>query len=164
LTFETWDQSTDESSVWAANLDTGDMSLIGTSMFVAVPSYTGDDGAIVYTLDDAAVGFSTNSGGSLVVQDVEADRITPTGELQLWLEDAAYGVVYRRGAFDTTPLAECEDGIDNDGDELTDFPANPGCESADDPLEVPEPAAALLQLAALAILALLRRRGRGERL
>ena len=30
------------------------------------------------------------------------------------------------------PLAQCEDGIDNDGDNLIDFPADPGCTSTND--------------------------------
>ncbi|WP_313918764.1 Ig domain-containing protein [Tahibacter sp.] len=36
-----------------------------------------------------------------------------------------------------TPI-ECSDGLDNDGDGLIDFPADPGCRSADDALEAPQ--------------------------
>ncbi len=36
-----------------------------------------------------------------------------------------------------TPI-ECADGIDNDGDGLIDFPADPGCRSASDALEAPQ--------------------------
>jgi hypothetical protein len=34
-------------------------------------------------------------------------------------------------------VAACSDGVDNDGDEVTDFPADPGCRSPDAPLEDP---------------------------
>lgn len=34
---------------------------------------------------------------------------------------------------------QCRDGIDNDGDGLTDFPADPGCANADDNAEAPNP-------------------------
>jgi hypothetical protein len=41
-----------------------------------------------------------------------------------------------------TPLPQCSDGVDNNDpeDALVDFPADPGCESADDPSEVDDPA------------------------
>ena len=159
LTFEVVDDQTGRSTVYASNLETGALQAIGESTVNTVPSYAGDDSAIVYTLDDGAVGGGpTNSGSSLVSQPVANDRITPTGNPTLWVQDAGYGVVYRRGAFDTTPLGECEDGVDNDGDGDIDFPADLGCTSADDPLEVPEPTALVLQLAALGTLAGLRRR------
>jgi hypothetical protein len=38
-------------------------------------------------------------------------------------------------------VAQCEDGIDNDGDTLIDFPADPGCSSASDDDETDPPAA-----------------------
>ena len=159
LTFEAMDDQTGVSTVFASNLETGDLGEIGQTRSRAVPSYTGDDSAIVYALDDAAAGLgATDTGSSLFSQGVGSDRLTPVGERSLWLENASFGVVYRRGSFDPTPLGECEDGIDNDGDALIDFPADPGCESLQDPLEVPEPAAVGLQLAALLTLAELRRR------
>jgi hypothetical protein len=34
-----------------------------------------------------------------------------------------------------TPLPECSDGVDNDGDFLIDFPGDPGCETAEDDSE-----------------------------
>jgi hypothetical protein len=39
----------------------------------------------------------------------------------------------------TEPKTQCSDGIDNDGDEWTDFPNDPGCESAQDNDEFNEP-------------------------
>lgn len=38
------------------------------------------------------------------------------------------------------PLAQCSDGTDNDADGLTDYPADPGCQSAQDTTEAPNPA------------------------
>lgn len=37
------------------------------------------------------------------------------------------------------PAAQCEDGVDNDGDGLVDFPADPGCTGASDDTEAPNP-------------------------
>ncbi|PIR83985.1 hypothetical protein COU18_01085 [Candidatus Kaiserbacteria bacterium CG10_big_fil_rev_8_21_14_0_10_51_14] len=37
------------------------------------------------------------------------------------------------------PPPQCSDGIDNDGDGLIDFPADPGCTSGDDDTEAPNP-------------------------
>ncbi|MFB9726361.1 choice-of-anchor P family protein [Haloechinothrix salitolerans] len=34
---------------------------------------------------------------------------------------------------------ECSDGVDNDGDKKTDFPEDPGCDSAEDDSEAPNP-------------------------
>jgi hypothetical protein len=37
------------------------------------------------------------------------------------------------------PAAQCSDGIDNDGDGFVDYPADPGCTSASDTTESPDP-------------------------
>ncbi|ALV42389.1 hypothetical protein AU252_15555 [Pseudarthrobacter sulfonivorans] len=37
-------------------------------------------------------------------------------------------------------LAQCSDGTDNDADGMTDYPADPGCQSAQDATESPNPA------------------------
>ena len=46
------------------------------------------------------------------------------------------------------PLAQCSDGIDNDADGLIDFPADPGCATADDFIEVNPPAPTCVMYAA----------------
>lgn len=51
------------------------------------------------------------------------------GGTRLWVEDLGYVPVEASG------LAQCSDGIDNDGDGVTDFPADPGCAFADDDTE-----------------------------
>lgn len=43
----------------------------------------------------------------------------------------------------TPPAAACEDGVDNDGDGRTDFPADPGCRSAADVDELDAPICAV---------------------
>ena len=40
---------------------------------------------------------------------------------------------------DSTPAPQCDDGRDNDGDGKRDHPADPGCESATDDSESPDP-------------------------
>lgn len=55
-------------------------------------------------------------------------------------------------------LPACSDGTDNDGDGLIDFPADPGCEDANDVIEVPEPSTWLGLLAGCGLLAALARR------
>ena len=59
-------------------------------------------------------------------QDVWQDKITLLGQLM-------------DGSTNPPPTPECSDGIDNDGDNLTDFPDDPGCENADDNNEFNQP-------------------------
>jgi len=42
------------------------------------------------------------------------------------------GTTHERFECDSGPPAVCSDGIDNDGNGLTDFPADPGCSSRED--------------------------------
>ena len=46
------------------------------------------------------------------------------------------GTTEQRFVCDNAPPAACSDGIDNDGNGLTDFPADPGCLSPEDEFEV----------------------------
>jgi hypothetical protein len=84
--------------VVAVNLSTGEAREIAVlqsqEFFVGIPTYTGDDAAVVYTQadDDTALGLS-------LFRQVVDDRLAPKGTPTLWLSDAAYGVVYRRGTF-----------------------------------------------------------------
>ncbi|MCU1348266.1 MAG: Thermolysin [Acidobacteria bacterium] len=95
LTFETFDVVTGISRVISANLDTADAYVVAQESGVdAAPSYTGDDRAIVY-----AVPAPNESGASLAIVPVAADHITPAGAPSLWLVNAAFPTVYRRGAY-----------------------------------------------------------------
>jgi len=53
---------------------------------------------------------------------IVGEGVDPAGNPQAWLA--------------RLPRLDCADGVDNDGDGLTDYPADPGCSSASDPNEV----------------------------
>jgi len=55
------------------------------------------------------------------------------GNGQLLLVQANQGTVHR-----IVPARPCDDGLDNDGDGLTDFPADPGCKDATGLREEPQ--------------------------
>ena len=60
LSYSAYDADTDKSTLYARNLDTGQVSVVGETGRFAIPSYTGDDRAIVYPKSDA-----TSTGHSL---------------------------------------------------------------------------------------------------
>jgi len=95
LTFDAVSDATGQSTIVAANLNTGELSEIATVDGLGVPGYTGDDAAIVFSQEDARV----NTGFSLVRQPLASDRISPVGEPALWLEDGDAATIYRRGIF-----------------------------------------------------------------
>ena len=101
MAFDLNETETGETSVYAANLISGDFKIIGTvDGAYTAPGYTGDDGAIVYAHPDPGV----PTGFSLVRQPLADDRISPAGGPTSYLPDAEFGVIYRRGAFaGTTP-------------------------------------------------------------
>ena len=71
-----------------------------------------------------------------------------------------------RGATRATDLGEhaptlpCDDGIDNDGDGLIDYPNDPGCAGPSGPTELPEPSGWLMLIAGTGFLSALYRRRR----
>src|SRR6185295_17001766 len=96
LTFEAYDPETDGVTVYAANLDTGDVNSIGSDHSIPTsPSYTGDDRAIVYAITAAG----NETGGDLMKQPLAADHRTPSGARSLWLGAAVYPAMYRRGPY-----------------------------------------------------------------
>ncbi len=96
LTFEAKDQTTNVSTVYTANLSNGDTVKVGQiDSGYAVPGFNGDDSTILYSRPDS----SMNSGSSLYVQKLASDHITPAGSTEFSLEDADFGVFYRRGTF-----------------------------------------------------------------
>ena len=93
LTFDVFDEYRNQSAVHIANLHTGELSPIATvEDGFGVPGFTGDDAALVFSQRDPIV--STNF--SLVRQPLEADQMTPRGQPSIWLENAHFGVIYRR--------------------------------------------------------------------
>jgi bacillolysin len=95
LTFELRDSVTGDVIIAAANLDRGEVKTIGrTNGVLAVPSYTGDDRGIVYS-----VAAATPTKTSLFVQALGTDSITPVGSPSIWLQDGGNATIYRRGTF-----------------------------------------------------------------
>ena len=93
LTFDVFDEARNQSTVYAADLNTGETTPIATvAGDFSVPGYIGDDSALVFTQRDPSV----SSGFSLFRQPLAADHITPQGIPSIWLRDADFGVVYRR--------------------------------------------------------------------
>ena len=93
LTFDVFDEARNQSTVYAADLNTGETAPIATvAGDFSVPGYTGDDAAIVFTQRDPSI----SSGFSLFRQPLAADHITPQGTPSIWLRDADFGVIYRR--------------------------------------------------------------------
>ena len=94
LTFDVFDETRNQSTVYTAKLSTGDMEKIATvEGGFGVPGYTGDDTALVYSQRDPSV----SPWVFLVRQPLDADRLTPIqGRSSMWLENAEMGVIYRR--------------------------------------------------------------------
>ncbi len=94
LTFDVFDETRNQSTVYTANLRTGEMEHIATvEGGFGTPVYTGDDTALVYSQYDPRVSI----GSSLVRQPLDPDRrLTKEGQSSLWLENAEFGVIYRR--------------------------------------------------------------------
>lgn len=98
MTFEAI-ASNSVSTVYTANLNSGNLVAVGASSTLAYPTYTGSDEQIVY----AEANPNTFTGSSLLIRDLAADRQTPVGERRLWLLDGGFPFVYRRGAFQGPP-------------------------------------------------------------
>lgn len=97
LVFDAAVEATGNSLVLTLDLFTGNAAQVGlTESGYGVPCFSGDEAAVVYAQRDPGA-FST--GFSLVRQTLTADRIGTQGDPTLWMEDAAIGVLYRRGTF-----------------------------------------------------------------
>jgi Zn-dependent metalloprotease len=98
LTFEVINKTNGISSLVAADLFSGKGSTVGQltiAQALGKPGYTGDDGAVIYSAPNPSV----NSLYSLVTQPVGPDGVTPNANPTLWLTDADFAAVYRRGNF-----------------------------------------------------------------
>jgi len=110
LTFDAFDQAAAQSTVMAANLQTGQTHAVVTvAGSFAAPTYTGDDDAIVYMTPDENV----SSSFALKRQPLNLDRLTPMGAPTAWLDNGLMPVIYRRGAYVGGPH-------DTDGDSFRD--------------------------------------------
>ena len=96
LTFDEFDETRNQSTVYTAKLSDGIVQkkekITTVEGGFGVPGYTGDDTALVYSQRHPSV----STGFSLVRQPLEADRLTPKGPSSIWLENAEMGVIYRR--------------------------------------------------------------------
>ena len=98
VTFEVINKTNNISSLVAVDLFSGKGGQVGElteAGALGKPSYNGDDGTIVYS----AANPSLNTLYSLVTQPIAADGLTATGAPSLWLSDADFAAIYRRGAF-----------------------------------------------------------------
>ncbi|MCZ6854986.1 MAG: M4 family metallopeptidase, partial [Gammaproteobacteria bacterium] len=95
VTFDVLDVLNGVNTVYAGDLLSGSLNAIATTGDWSIPSYTGDDGAVVFSELDGGV----LTGASLFRQGLAADRITPSGAATSWLGDADFNAIYRRGAF-----------------------------------------------------------------
>lgn len=101
LVFDAQDTTTLENRVYAADLLTGDLMQVATTSIQGYPSYTGDDGAVVFNeLDTSVV-----SQSSLDIQPLAGDRLTPLSARTRWLTNGGVPEVYRRGTWDGTALS-----------------------------------------------------------
>ena len=110
LTFDMFDETRNQSTIYTAKLWTGEMQEIATVKGgFGVPGFTGDDSALVFSQHDPSVstGFSLcrqplKLEEGLLIQDgeVPCSRYeSEDGELSeedWWLENAEMGVIYRR--------------------------------------------------------------------
>lgn len=164
LVFDVYDLLSETSWVSVMNLFTGELRLdIGLVIgSYGVPTFAGDDAAIVYSYP-----ADTVTGYSLARQSVNPSTMTPVGDPTVWLEDADFGVIYRRGAFQApsetddcpddpnkTEAGICGCGVpdtDADGDSVADCfdqcPSDPaksepglcGCGLSENACAVPAP-------------------------
>ncbi|NVB83105.1 MAG: hypothetical protein HOV81_32300 [Kofleriaceae bacterium] len=108
------------------NSGSGDASLI-TASNVGAGTYT----IMVDSSSSFASSFMLNVSGVIRPGESCENPLVTTGALRCSLGFACKGPVGAR----TCALAECIDGVDNNSDGRTDFPADPGCDSFSDNTE-----------------------------
>jgi len=106
LVFDASDPLENTSVVFAMNLFTGDIGAVGEVVGgLGAPSFLGDDRALIYSIPS-----DTPTGFSLVRQELGPDTLSAIGNPTTWLEDADFGVIYRRGQFQAPPETDnCPD-------------------------------------------------------
>ncbi len=98
LTFEVVDKQTGISTIVASDLTSGSAKAIAQLTqrgIFGFPSFTGDDTAVIYSQVD----LNTATTISLHRQALAADGVSPEGNPTLWLADADFSAIYRRGTF-----------------------------------------------------------------
>lgn len=96
MTFSLSEEGVDHSILYSANLNEGNLRSVAQADGVfSTPAYNGDDSAIIFDHTDSR----TVTGLSLLRQGLASDHITSEGPTELWLEDATFGITYRRGDY-----------------------------------------------------------------
>ena len=105
--------------------------------------------SLIYHVDDSVTTVDLNGvvfGGGGDFQEPPTGPFTTVvglGQNTLTFNVIDFGVVtgldYRATLTCTTALTQCNDQLDNDDDGRTDYPSDPGCESATDDSESPDP-------------------------
>ena len=118
--------------LWIVSNKDGAKILEATRTGVAVAEYT-VSGVVL----DSARGLTlapgtTSSETHVYIADAREDNNSTT-------PPPNDGRIYEFSVNGAPPPAACADGVDNDGDLLVDFPADPGCASATDPDEFDAP-------------------------
>ncbi|MCG5495833.1 M4 family metallopeptidase [Ectothiorhodospira variabilis] len=105
LVFDILEEGANRSWVAILHVPTGQIAGIDeTHGYYGSPVFTGDDRAVVYAKEDPR--WLRNMGSSLFRVALTSDRMGPQGSPELWIEDADFGVVYRRGDYQVDhPLA-----------------------------------------------------------
>ena len=97
ITFDVLDVKNQLSYIFSGNLNNGELKVVSTTLnSYGIPSYNGDDTAIIYT---SANNYATPTGGYLLKQPIMGDRITPEGSSSSYMIDGEFGVIYRKGTF-----------------------------------------------------------------
>lgn len=95
LAFEGEDAETGAAVVFTLDLDRAEVKAAAmVEAGPAVPGYTADDGALVFSGPSEA---PTPTTRALYWQDLAGDRLTAVGDPVMWLDNATHGAVYRRG-------------------------------------------------------------------
>jgi hypothetical protein len=95
ITFEGMKKATGQSVIHAGNLRNGNVAAVATVSNFGVPTFSGDDSAVIFSVADIA----QPSERSLYRVPLASDHITPAGAATLWLVDGDYADVYRRGQY-----------------------------------------------------------------
>jgi len=85
----------------------------------------------VYSAGDGSAGRNVQLAAG-VLDDVPISLVASFGDTRIWAEDVGYVPV---SDLTRKPPPACSDGLDNDGDGVVDFPADPGCYAPNDDTE-----------------------------
>ena len=83
----------------------------------------------VYTVNSGEDGRNVQLDANGAASNVAVTIIAAFGQTRIWAQDIGYVPV---SDLTRQPPPGCADGIDNDGDGLVDYPADPGCFSPND--------------------------------